>query len=296
MRNGSDCPIVCIFVISIDFVMSECYGKYFILNGELRPVVLFDNKMVYEGESVYEVIRLIKGKPVFFNDHMERLVTSVKNRKKELLADLSDIAKSIIKLTRSERKKYINIKIVFNYLNGTQNWLVYFIESVYPTVNQYKNGVRGILFKAERNDPESKIINHRLRSEISNRLIIEKGYEALLVNQDNLITEGSRSNVFFLKDNMLVTAPDNMILKGVTRKHILDICSKNSIIVKLECLNANDISGYEAAFMTGTSPMVLPYCCIDDIRLDVKLPLMEELRRLYIQKVEESVRIFGPEY
>ncbi len=276
--------------------MSECSGKNFILNGDLEPVVLFDNKMVYEGESVYEVIRMVKGSAVFFNDHMERLVTSVRNQKKDLPADLSAIAKSIIRLTRSERKNDINIKIVFNYKNGSRNWLVYFIESVYPTVAQYKNGVRGILFKAERKDPESKLINHRLRSEITNRLLIEKGYEALLVNQDNLITEGSRSNVFFLKDNMLVTAPDDLILKGITRKHILDLCIRNKIIVKFECVNANDISGYESAFMTGTSPMVLPYCCIDKVRFNVKLPLMEELRRQYIMKVEESLRIFRPEY
>jgi branched-chain amino acid aminotransferase len=296
MRNGSDCPIVCIFVHSMNFMMSECYGKNFILNGELQPVVLFDNKMVYEGESVYEVIRLVKGSPVFFNDHMERLVISIRNQKKDLPADMSAIAKSIIRLTRSERKNDINIKIVFNYKNGSQNWLVYFIESVYPTVTQYKNGVRGILFKAERKDPESKLINHRLRSEITNWLLIEKGYEALLVNPDNMITEGSRSNVFFLKNSMLVTAPDDLILKGITRKHILDICSKNGIIVKFECVKANDISGYESAFMTGTSPMVLPYCCIDDIRFNVKLPLLEELRRQYVLKVEESIRLFRPDY
>lgn len=276
--------------------MSECFGKKFILNGEPLTADLFNKKSVYEGESVYEVIRLVKGCPVFFNDHMERLISSVSNQKKDMLADISEISGSIVKLTRLERRKDINIKIVFNYNNNSQNWLVYFIESVYPAASQYKNGVRGILFKAERNDPEAKVIDHKLRSQISNQLIIEKGYEALLVNSDNLITEGSRSNVFFLKKDMLVTAPDKMILKGITRKHILDICEKNNITVKFECANADDISGYEAAFITGTSPMVLPYCCIDNVRFNVKLPLMEELRRLYVLKVEESIRLFRPEY
>jgi len=276
--------------------MRECSGKYFILNGELQPAELFDNKMVYEGESIYEVIRLVKGCPLFFSDHMERLNASIRNQKKDLLADITFLSGSIIKLTRCERKKDINIKIVFNYKKESFNWLVYFIESVYPSASQYREGVRGILFKAERNDPEAKVIDHRLRTEISNRLIIEKGYEALLVNSDNLVTEGSRSNVFFLKKDMLVTAPDKMILKGITRKHILDICEKNNIIVKFECVNADDISGYEAAFMTGTSPMVLPYCCIDTVRYNVKLPLMEELRRMYILKLEESIRLFRPEY
>jgi branched-chain amino acid aminotransferase len=276
--------------------MNECYGKYFIQNGEMQPVELFDSSLVYEGESVYEVIRLVKGSPVFFSDHMERLVSSVRNIKKDMLADESFVAEGIVRLLRSNRNKDINIKIVYNYNKGSQNCLIYFIESLYPSVVQYKNGVKGILINAVRKDPESKVINHKLRSEIANRLIIEGGYEAVLVNTDNLITEGSRSNIFFLRNDILVTAPDNLILKGITRKHILDICEKNNITVKFECVNANDISGFEAAFMTGTSPMVLPYCCIDDIRFNVRLPLMEELRRLYVSKVEESIRLFRPEY
>ena len=35
--------------------MNECSGKKFILNGELQPSELFDNSLVYEGDSVYEV-------------------------------------------------------------------------------------------------------------------------------------------------------------------------------------------------------------------------------------------------
>ncbi len=274
--------------------MAECYGNNFILNGDLQPSGLFDSSLVYDGESLYEVIRLVKGTPVFYYDHMERLGISAKNQKKELLADPYAVAAGIIKLTRSERKKDINIKIVFNYNNGVNNWMVYFIESVYPSKEQYKLGVKGILFKAERNDPESKVINIKLRSEISHSLINRGGYEAILVNSENLITEGSRSNIFFLKNDVLFTAPDNLILKGITRRYILDICRSNTIQVKYECVPADDIGAYEAAFMTGTSPMVLPYCSIDEIHFNVRLPLMEELRRLYVLKVEESIRLFRP--
>ncbi len=276
--------------------MRECFGKDFIQNGELQPAELFDSSLVYEGESVYEVIRLVKGSPVFFHDHMERLASSVRNKNKTLLADESFITESITKLLRSNKIKDINIKIVYNYNQGSQNCIVYFIESVYPSANQYKSGVKGILFSAERKDPESKVIDHKLRSEIARRLINEGAYEVALVNADNLITEGSRSNIFFLRKEILYTAPDNLILKGITRKHILEICRVNSIRVKFECVNADDISGYEAAFMTGTSPMVMPYYCIGDIKFNVKLPLMEELRRLYLLKVEESIRYFRPDY
>ena len=276
-------------------IMNECYGKKFILNGDLQPADLFDNSLVYEGDSIYEVLRMVKGSPVFFHDHMERLVTSVKLQRKEHLANIPALRKAILNLTRSDRKKEANLKIVFNYNNGSNNYLVYFIEPIYPSEEQYKKGVKGILFFAERKDPESKVINHKLRSSIYHKLILEGGYEALLVNDNNIITEGSRSNIFFLKGETLVTAPDNMILNGITRKHILDICRKNQIKVELACVKVKDLSKYDSIFMTGTSPMVLPFYCVDDKFFNVRLPLIERLRKLYILKAEESIRLFGSE-
>ena len=71
IRNGADCLIVCIFVYQKISIMNECFGKKFILNGELQPAALFDNSMIYEGDSVYEVIRMVRGNPVFFYDHMD---------------------------------------------------------------------------------------------------------------------------------------------------------------------------------------------------------------------------------
>ena len=162
----------------------------------------------------------------------------------------------------------------------------------YPTSEQYRNGVKGILFNAERKDPESKVINHKLRSAIYHRLILEGAYEALLVNEDQMITEGSRSNIFFVKGETLITAPDSLILNGITRKHILEICRENKMNVEQRCVSMYDISEYDAIFMTGTSPMVLPFCCIGDKSFNVGLPLMERLRELYIMKAEESIRLF----
>jgi branched-chain amino acid aminotransferase len=235
---------------------------------------------------------MIKGAPIFFPDHMERLITSLRLQKKEVLTDIPAIRKDIIALTRSDRKGETNLKIVFNYNHGVNNYLIYFIEPVYPSEAQYQKGVKGILFFAERKNPESKVINHRLRSSIYHKLIVESSYEAILVNENNLITEGSRSNIFFLKGEALVTAPDNVILNGITRKHILDICSENLIEVRFECVNAAEIEKYDAVFMTGTSPMVLPFCCIDDKFFNVKLPLIEKLRNLYLKKAEASFSQF----
>jgi branched-chain amino acid aminotransferase len=226
---------------------------------------------------------------------MERLETSVKNQKKKMLAETETLKKDIISLTKSDRKKEVNLKIVFNYNKDSSSYLIYYIEPIYPTEKQYKDGVKGILFYAERKDPGSKIINHKLRSSIFHKLILDGGYEALLVNEKGQVTEGSRSNIFFVGKDYLVTAPDDVILCGITRKHILDICSENNIKVKMGCVRADRLSDYDAVFMTGTSPMVLPFSQIDDKVFNVNIPLISELRRLYILKAEKSIKEFRSE-
>ena len=163
--------------------MNECFGKYFVLNGELKPAGSFKSSIIFEGESLYEVLRVINGTPVFFYDHIKRLETSVRFQKKIILADEVLLRNEVSILLASNEIGDTNLKIVFNYNNGNANRLVYLIEPVYPTVEQYEKGVLGILYHAERKDPESKVINHKLRSEIYYRLIMENAYEALLVNR-----------------------------------------------------------------------------------------------------------------
>jgi branched-chain amino acid aminotransferase len=213
-------------------------------------------------------------------------------RQKTPFAKISDLTKDIINLVKTEKRKDINLKIVFNYNQYSTNYLIYFVEPIYPSEQQYKKGVKGILFYAERKDPESKVINHKLRSSIYHKLILEGGYEALLVNDENQITEGSRSNIFFLKGDTLTTAPDDKILNGITRKYILDICRDNNIKVNFMCVPVESIQDYDAVFMTGTSPMVLQFYCVGDICFNVRMALIENLRKLYIEKAEESIMRF----
>jgi branched-chain amino acid aminotransferase len=275
--------------------MDECFGKYFIRNGEMLSSDLFNGSMVYEGESVYEVIRMVRGIPVFFDDHMIRLKNSANLQRQELGTDTDTLRRNIILLTSAEKIKEVNLKIVFNYNGKSSDYLIYFIEPVYPTRAQYRNGVKGILFNAERKDPATKVINHKLRSDIYHKLILERAYEALLVDHKNRITEGSRSNIFFIRDKVLYTAPDEIILSGITRKYILDICREKNLKVIYEPVKADEIGDYDSVFMTGTSPMVLPFRSVNDCIFYVRHPLISELRRLYIVKTEDSIRKFRSE-
>ena len=290
----SDLFIVRIFELVKMIIMSECFGNNFILNGELQPAELFNNSLVYEGDSIYEVIRMVGRVPVFFHDHIERLETSARLQRRRMLADSDTLRSEILALTKSEKRKEINMKIVFNY-HESENWLVYLIAPVFPTTEQYRKGVKGILFFAERKDPESKVIDHKLRSEIYHKLVLEGAYEALLVNKNKCITEGSRSNIFFIKDETLFTAPEEVVLSGITRKHLIEICRKKGIDVKFTCIRVDQITEYESVVMTGTSPMVLPFYCIDNTYFKVNHSFIAYLRNMYLAEAEESIRRFEKE-
>lgn len=272
--------------------MSECIGNAFILNGELQPTEIFNNSLVYEGDSIYEVIRIVKGRPVFFTDHLDRLKTSVSLQKKTNLASVAELKRDIVSLIKSEKLKEINLKIVYNYYKE-ENYLVYHIKSIYPTADQYRKGVRGTLFFAERKDPESKVINHKLRTEIYNKLMIESAYEAILVKNDNSLTEGSRSNIFFIRGDKIFTAPDKEVLNGITRKQIVSICMEYGIDLEFSSVKADRINSFESVFMTGTSPGILPFYCIDNNFFKVDHQLINKIRDIYLTRVKESLDQFS---
>ena len=272
--------------------MSECIGNNFVLNGELQPTEIFNNTLVYEGDSIYEVLRIVGGRPVFYQDHLERLERSVSIQKKTMLASVEDLKRDIISLIKSEKQKDINLKIVFNYHKG-ENYLVYLIKSIYPTPTQFKKGVKGTLFFAERKDPESKVINHKLRTEIYNKLLIESAYEAILINKNDHITEGSRSNIFLVKGDRLYTAPDKDVLNGITRKQIISICKESGIDLIFSSVNAHTIKDFECVFMTGTSPGLLPFYSIDNNFFRVDHHLINTIHDIYLALAKKSLDQFS---
>ncbi len=277
--------------------MSECYGNFFIVNGELTPSALFKNSDVYEGEAVYEVIRMINGLPLFFEDHISRLEQSVRHTGREMDLSPSTLARDLIRLKKEAGIREANLKIVLNYKRDNKlTALLYFIEPLYPTQQQYREGVRTVLYEAERRRPEIKLINHRLRSSIYHKLIAENAYEAILVNSSGEITEGSRSNLFFVKDETLHTAPDNMVLGGITRKHILELCGENNIEVVNKAVKREMVTHFDSLFMTGTSPMVLPVRYIDNIGYKVNNSLVNRVKTLYEERVKSNLTDFAKKW
>jgi branched-chain amino acid aminotransferase len=153
-----------------------------------------------------------------------------------------------------------------------------------------REGVPLILFHAERLNPGVKMLNNRLRLSVNEELSRRGAYEALLVNSEGFITEGSRSNIFFVTEEGVVqTAPDSMVLSGITRRYVTGIIREEGIPIVFQAVRDDSLSGFTAAFITGTSPMVLPVRSIDGREFDVAHELTLKLRGIYSRLAERSI-------
>jgi branched-chain amino acid aminotransferase len=108
-------------------------------------------------------------------------------------------------------------------------------------------------------------------------------YEVILVDKNGQITEGSRSNIFFIKDGEVYTSPLHQVLPGVTRGKIVEIIRSKGIAIHEEPINESDVKSFDAAFISGTSPKVLPISSIGDVTYDVDEPLLRDIMNWYDQ-------------
>jgi branched-chain amino acid aminotransferase len=245
----------------------EIIEDYFISNGSE-----FDaSKIAYTAiqPSVYEVIRVIKGVPLFLEDHMERLqhsAGSLDSSLKEIIPNIISDIKRLISINNYPEK---NIKlIVYNLEKEIPDYIMCFIKSSYPTKEQYSHGIHTILVHAERDNPNAKVINNGLREMINQKLQESKAYEALLLNNRGEITEGSRSNLFFVVHGNIYTSTAQEVLIGITRKYIIEACHNMSLELIEQPIPFSMLDYAEGAFITGTSPKLLPIESIEENQLN----------------------------
>jgi len=259
----------------------DCTGNYIWLDGAI--VAVSDIEEFPSGEvSFYEVIRTRAGVPLFFSDHMNRLKDGIATRY-DLREDIAAEVRAGMKaLANHERHDEINVRVTVSFSGYDHSLHICYIPSFYPSETMVREGVPLILHHAERLDPGVKMLNNRLRLSVNGELARRNAYEALLVNHDGFITEGSRSNIFFIaEDGTIQTAPDSMVLSGITRRYVTDIILKEGITLVTEAVKESDAGRFRSAFITGTSPMVLAVRSIEGLQFNVADPLIGRLREAY---------------
>ncbi|MDO5139079.1 MAG: aminotransferase class IV, partial [Oscillospiraceae bacterium] len=227
---------------------------------------------------VYEVIRLTDGKPQFLPEHYARLENSLGAIGKPVPFSCETLGQSIAELAEEGQIKNHNIKLEVD-LSG--HGMLYLNPTHYPSLEQYAEGVRTELFLGERKNPHIKMMDQALRDATDAAIKTHNLYEVILVDRAGQITEGSRSNIFFIKNGELYTSPLGQVLPGVTRNKIIEIVKNKGIAVHEDPIPASSVADFDAAFISGTSPKVLPIASLGDITYDVNDPLLRSLMDWY---------------
>lgn len=223
----------------------------------------------------YEVFRVMDSKPLFLTEHLQRFQHSLQH----LLLPVSiiEIKKIINEYLLRSGLQNGNLKIT---LRPDSELLLFRISHHYPSSKQLHDGVRLALLEASRENPTLKQFQAKLRAKVDQMIISKRVYEVVLISGD-LITEGSRSNIFFIRQETLFTAPQSMVLSGITREKVIELALNNGVKVIENPAVVSELSSYQSAFITGTSPGILPVSCINNVTFDVRHPLLIQIKKMY---------------
>ena len=243
--------------------MTDNAGKICLLNDETKPADEINGVGVQKDRVVYEVIRIIDGVPLFMEDHYLRMKNSLSMLGMELKTHQKDMSSQVRKVASLNNQRNCNVKITIFEEDGRQNCLMYVSKSYYPVKEEIEKGVKVALMHWERNNPNAKVVNNAYKEKARQTIEENNVFEVLLVSGQSKITEGSRSNVFFVRGNRVFTAPDEYVLKGVTRKYIIDACRKSGFEVIETLISVDSLNEIEGLFISGTSIKVLPVSDVD---------------------------------
>lgn len=267
----------------------EMVGGSYVKNGEILPENTFEKNYKDCHPSVYEVIRVIDGKPLFMEEHHTRMVLSARTVECELTMTREELTKAICDLSALCGLPNQNVRVVINNFRAEgYDSYVFFVPTHYPTQEQYAQGVPADLMQAVRNNPHAKIVNQSLRDQADRAIREKQLFEVILVDEAGRITEGSRSNIFFVRDGELYTSPSDGVLLGVTRTRILKVCAEHGLAVHEVNIPAAEVGSFRAAFISGTSPNILPISRIGAIPMDVKDPCLRRLMELFAEEIRKD--------
>ena len=241
-----------------------------------------------EEKIIYEVLRVINGKSIFLENHLSRMKNSFELIDEKFTLTYEEISRKIDDLIKFENKVEGNIKITYGVHEKILK--IFFIEHSYPSNEMYETGVKTILYFGERNNPNAKIVDDNFRGKVNSEIKEKNVYEAILVNQNGYITEGSKSNIFMVKDNELLTSPINEVLPGVTRGKIIKIAEKLGIKVKEVEYKYSDIDKLDGMFISGTSPNILPIKSVNNINLDSNNDIIRKLAIEYDNEISKYLK------
>lgn len=238
---------------------------------------------LHYGLGVFEGIRCYKtekGSAIFrLDEHVERLFDSAHIFMMNIPFSKEEIRSAIIKTVKVNRMKECYIRPLV--------YIGYGAMGLYPKDNPIKIAVavwpwgaylgdegleKGIKVKVSSftrhhvnvDMTRGKVCGYYVNSQIAKKEAITCGYdEALLLDTEGYVSEGSGENVFIVRDGRIKTTPLTSILEGITRDSIIRIARDQKIPVIEERFTRDEIYIADEAFFTGTAAEVTPIREVD---------------------------------
>ncbi|HAM37788.1 MAG: hypothetical protein A2474_02895 [Elusimicrobia bacterium RIFOXYC2_FULL_34_12] len=271
------------------FINNRYYSK------RNAKVSIFDHGYLY-GDGIYETMRSNNGVVFKIDEHITRLFRSAKMIYLDIRYSKQEIKSAVYRTLKINKLKNAYIRISFSRGIGEigldtalcKKPVFVIITNKfrqYPK-EYYKNGVKIIIAETRRNHPKSlnpKIKSNNFLNNILAKIEAKKrnAFESIMLNLDGFIAEGTVSNIFIVKNGILMTPSLKCgILGGITRKYILESAKKMKIKVKEAKIRINELYAVDECFITNTSIGIMPVRSIDGRRINVKGEVIKRLIKL----------------
>ena len=268
--------------------------RYVILNGRLldageaRISPLGDGFMF--GLGLFETIKALRGRPVFFSDHFERLRRSAGELGLVFTASAAELRARCEQCVSANGLGEGSLKIVvFQDTDGPGELIVAREKTYLP--EHYERGFALKTFPGGQREGKLfslKTVNYLGNLQAKQAAVAAGCDEALFIDSAGQILEGATSNVFVVKGGEVLTPSlDGRILPGIARSRVLQLL-KN---VRECTVPSQLLSGADEVFVTNALLGVMPVTAVDQQRYDlnhnpVTKALMEAYRRLQLKSVE----------
>jgi len=243
------------------------------------------------GQGVFETLRLYDGKIFALSFHLRRLGAGLKKLRIPFSFSYKDLEKDIHRTVCLNKLKNARVRVtVWRVRKKTHVAIVAVAYRPYAA-SRYKKGFK-VCFSSVRchfREGYGNVKSIRYKPFLAAyERALRQGYdEVILLNKKNIV-EGSRTNIFLVKNRQLLTpALSSGCLNGITRQIIFKLAKKTGIRVREARLQPQDLEQAEEAFLTNSLIEIMPLTFVQrqPIANGQPGPVTRQLRALYAREV-----------
>lgn len=227
---------------------------------------------ILRGYSVFDVMRVQNEKPFLLDDHWRRLQSSAKELNLKIPVSRKEYGKTVKKLLAANKFKKSIIRTMLtggisaDAMSPGKETFYILIEKFKPLPNLvYKKGAGVITLDYKRDFPQAKISNY-ITAIRSHGRKNKKGALEIIYTNNGKALEASTSNFFIIKNNILIT-PKEDILLGMTRNLVIKLAKKAGYKVQERNVKIKELYSADEVFLTASNKDIVPVVKINDRKI-----------------------------